>query len=94
MCDMMLDQEVRNVLWTCDSCVHALPTITKLGKTLQGVKKYLDENPLKPSFIIYHMSFRSMQQLFVWPTGLTHIKAPKNTILCRQACNSSTYTFS
>lgn len=36
--DLMMDQEVPNVLWTCDSCVHALPTIKNLGKTLQCVK--------------------------------------------------------
>ena len=40
MYDVMMDEEVPNVIWTCDSCVHALPTIKKLGKTLQGV---LDE---------------------------------------------------
>ena len=42
MYDMMLDEEVSNVLWTCDSCVHALPTIKKLGKTLQGVRDEQD----------------------------------------------------
>ncbi len=38
MYDLMMDKEVPNVIWTCDSCIHALPTIKKLGKTLQGVK--------------------------------------------------------
>ena len=42
MYDMILDEEVSNVLWTCDSCVHALPTIKKLGKTLQGVRDEQD----------------------------------------------------
>ena len=36
--DLMLTKEIPNFLWTCDSCIHALPTITKLGKTLQSVR--------------------------------------------------------
>ena len=38
MYDLMMDKEVPNFLWTCNSCMHALPTIKNLGKTLQGVK--------------------------------------------------------
>lgn len=38
MYDLMLDKEVPNFLWSCDSCIHALPTIKNIGKTLQGVK--------------------------------------------------------
>ena len=36
------------------------------------------------------MSYWSMQQPFVWPTGLTHSKTPKNTKLCSQTWNSHT----
>ena len=41
--------------------------------------------------MLYHMSYWSMQQPFVWPTGLTHSKTPENTKLCCQACNSHTF---
>ena len=36
--DLMVNKDIPNFLWTCDSCIHALPTITNLGRTLQGVK--------------------------------------------------------
>ncbi len=38
MYDMMIDNEMPNFLWTCDSCVHAIPTIKNMGKMLKGVQ--------------------------------------------------------
>ena len=46
-----------------------------------------------PHSCFYHMSYWSMQQPFVWPTGLTHSKTPENTKLCCQACNSHTFSW-
>lgn len=37
--DAIMDNDVPNFIWTCDSCMNAVPTIRNLSKMLQSVKE-------------------------------------------------------
>ena len=37
--DAIMDNEVPNFIWSCDSCMNAVPTVRYLSKMLQGVKE-------------------------------------------------------
>ena len=38
MYDIFIDDDIPSFLWSCASCIHAIPTIKNLGKALQGVR--------------------------------------------------------
>ena len=39
MYDLLQDKAIPSFLWTCNSCIHAIPTIKNLGNALRGVRE-------------------------------------------------------
>ena len=38
MYDLFMEKEVSSFLWSCESCIHAIPTIKNLGRAMQGIR--------------------------------------------------------
>ena len=38
MYDLFMEKDVSSFLWSCESCIHAIPTIKNLGRAMQGIR--------------------------------------------------------
>ena len=92
----LLSNTLRSHLTTCisSSFFHFLPISSGRNWKKHLFSSFFHSSGKKPiSSGSFQTLYWSMQQPFVWPTGLTHSKTPENTKLCPQACNSHMFSW-